>query len=129
MPNHYGYTKQVSLSYEQAITKVKEELQKQSFGVLTEIDVSSTLHTKLNVDMDNYVILGACHPLSAYQALQVEPDIGLMLPCNVIVYEKDGQVFISTILPTVGMSMIDNNSLQEIAQSIEKSLIEVIDKV
>jgi uncharacterized protein (DUF302 family) len=87
----YGYKKQVNTSFEEALQRTKEELQKEGFGVLTEIDVKATLKKKLDVDYDNYLILGACNPPFAYQSLQAEKDIGLLLlPCNVIAYEDEG---------------------------------------
>ena len=101
----YGYKKKVLVSFEKAVERTREELQKEGFGVLTEIDVRATLKKKLDIDYDNYIILGACNPPFAYQALQVEKDIGLLLPCNVIVYEQEGEVFVSAIVPTVAMSM------------------------
>ena len=125
----YGYKKEVSLSYEEALKKVKDELQKEEFGVLTEIDVKATLEKKLGVDVDNYAILGACNPPAAYKALQAEPDIGLMLPCNVIVYEKEGKIYVSAIKPTLAMQMIDNDRLKEIALEIEAKLKRAIDNV
>lgn len=126
---NYGYRKQVSLSFEQAIDKIKEELQKEGFGVLTEIDVKATLKKKLNVDFQNYVILGACNPPSAYQALQAEVEIGLMLPCNVIVYQKDDAVFVSAVMPTVAMGMIDNEALKNVAINIENKLKKAVDNL
>ena len=103
----YGYKKQVDTDFNRALQKAKEELYKEGFGVLTEIDVKATLKKKLNVDYDNYLILGACNPPFAYQALQAEPDIGLLMPCNVIVYEHEGRTFVSAILPTVTMSVVN----------------------
>ncbi len=91
----YGYKKESNLSYENTIEKVREELKKEGFGVLTEIDVKETLKQKINVDFNKYIILGACNPEFAHKALLTETDIGLMLPCNVIVYEKDGKVYVS----------------------------------
>ena len=125
----YGYKKEVSLEYEEAIEKTKEELLKEGFGVLTEIDVKATLKNKLNVEFDKYIILGACSPSSAYKALQTEPDIGLMLPCNVIVHEHDGKVFVTSILPTITMQMIENDELLKIAKEIETKLKKAIDNV
>ena len=125
----YGYKKEVSLSYEEALKKVKDELQKEEFGVLTEIDVKATLEKKLGVDVDNYAILGACNPPAAYKALQAEPDIGLMLPCNVIVYEKESKIYVSAIKPTLAMQMIDNDRLKKIALEIEAKLKKVIDNL
>ena len=125
----YGYKRQVNASYEDTITRTKEELQKEGFGVLTEIDVKATLKKKLDVDFDNYVILGACNPPFAYQALQTERDIGLLLPCNVIVYETDDNTYVSAIVPTVAMNMVDNAGLENVAVEVEKKLKKVIDSI
>ena len=125
----YGYSKKVDSSFNKAVEKTKEELKKEGFGVLTEIDIKSTLKTKIDVDMDNYTILGACHPQSAYKSIQSEVEIGLMLPCNVIVYQNNGDVFVSAIKPSVAMSMIENEDLGEIAEDIENRLRSVIDNV
>lgn len=125
----YGYKRQVSGSYEEAIKKTREELQKESFGVLTEIDVKATLKTKMNVDFDKYIILGACSPPFAYQALQAEKDIGLLLPCNIIVYESEGRTFVAAILPTVAMGMVENEKLRDIALQVEEKLKKVIDSI
>jgi len=126
---NYGYSRKVDLPFEQAIERVKVELQKEGFGILTEVDVKATLKKKLDVDFQSYVILGACNPPNAYKALQAEIEIGLMLPCNVIVYQKDGDVFVSAVLPTVAMGMINNESLEDIATNIEEKLKKCIDNV
>ncbi|MBN2075733.1 MAG: DUF302 domain-containing protein [Dehalococcoidales bacterium] len=126
---NYGYKRQVNASYVETVTKTKEELQKEGFGILTEIDVKATLKKKLDVDFDNYVILGACNPPFAYQALQAEKDIGLLLPCNVIVYEADGKTYVSAIVPTVAMNMVENPGLENIAVEVEKKLKKVIDSI
>ena len=84
----YGYSKETNLDFNEAVEKTKEELKTEGFGVLTEIDVKKTLKAKLDVDYDDYVILGACNPGFAYKALQAEKEIGLLLPCNVIIYVK-----------------------------------------
>ena len=125
----YGYKKPVSTSFAEALQRTKDELQKEGFGVLTEIDVKATLKKKLDVDYDNYLILGACNPPFAYQALQAEKDIGLLLPCNVIVYEDGGQTFVSAILPTVAMSMVESEELRTIAAQVEEKLKKVIDNI
>lgn len=125
----YGYKKETNLSYEKAVEKTREELKKEDFGVLTEIDVKATLKKKMNVDIDKYVILGACNPPNAYNAILTEQDIGLMLPCNVIVYEKDNKTFVSAIKPSIAMGMIDNDRLKAIADEIERKLKKVIDSV
>lgn len=123
----YGYKKQLNIPFAEAVDKTKAGLADEGFGILTEIDVKATLKKKLDIEYDNYVILGACNPPFAYQALQAEREIGLLLPCNVIVYEDGGKVFASTILPTVAMGMVDRPGLADIATKVEKKLKKVID--
>jgi uncharacterized protein (DUF302 family) len=125
----YGYKKKVDYSFEEGVKRLREELSKEGFGVLTEIDVKATLKKKLDVDFDKYIILGTCNPPFAYQALQTEKDIGLLLPCNIIVYEDAGKTFISAIVPTVAMSMVENDKLGGIAVEVENKLKKVIDGV
>ncbi|MEN3037581.1 MAG: DUF302 domain-containing protein [Candidatus Kryptonium sp.] len=125
----YGISKVVNLSYEEAINKVTEELKKEGFGVLTTIDVKETLKKKLDVDFDKYIILGACNPPYAYKALQAEYDLGLILPCNVVVYERDGKVTVSAFDPIVMAQMIENPKLKEIAQEVREKLERVIENV
>ncbi|MCS7228616.1 MAG: DUF302 domain-containing protein [Candidatus Kryptonium sp.] len=125
----YGISKVVNLSYEEAVNKVTEELKKEGFGVLTTIDVKETLKKKLDVDFDKYIILGACNPPYAYKALQAEYDLGLILPCNVVVYERDGKVTVSAFDPMVMAQMIDNPKLKEIAQEVREKLERVIENV
>ncbi|XKT74803.1 MAG: DUF302 domain-containing protein [Patescibacteria group bacterium UBA2163] len=126
---NYGYKKQVALPFSEAVQKVRDELEKGGFGVLTEIDVKVTMKKKLAVEYDNYVILGACNPPFAHEALQAEKDVGLLLPCNVIVYEDGSTVFVSAILPTVAMNMVENQTLGAIAQRIEEKLKKVINQI
>ncbi len=125
----YGHKRQVSLGYEDAVRRVREELQKEGFGVLTEINVKETLKKKLNVDFDNYVILGACNPPFAYKALQDERDIGLLMPCNLIVYEEAGKTYIAATRPTVTMGSVKNDKLAPLATQIEAKLKKAIDSV
>lgn len=125
----YGYTKRVSLSFDEAVEKTKEALAANGFGVLTEIDVQATLKKKIDVDFDKYLILGACNPPFAHKALMAEKEIGLLLPCNVIVYEDVGEIFVSAILPTIAMNMVENESLGEIAKEVETKLKTVIDSI
>lgn len=126
---NYGYKKQVNLDYEKSIEKVKELLKNEGFGILTEIDVKETLKKKLDVDVDKYIILGACNPPFALKALKAEKDIGLMLPCNVIIYESEEKVFVNAINPVVAMGMIENSELKEIAEIISEKLKGVIEKI
>lgn len=117
-------------SFDKAITKITEELNKEGFGVLTEIDVKETLKKKLDVDFKKYRILGACNPGFAYQALQKEDKIGTMLPCNVIVEEhEDGSVEVSAVNPLESMQAINNDSLKNIASQVHDKLLKVIKNV
>lgn len=123
----YTYKKSVPLGYANTVAKVKEELKKEGFGVLTEINVKQTLKDKLNVDFEDYIILGACNPPLAYQALTAERDIGVLLPCNVIVYVQDGKTFVSAVLPTVQLGKVGNPKLLPIAEQVEEKLKKVVD--
>ncbi|MFC1956012.1 DUF302 domain-containing protein [Chloroflexota bacterium] len=125
----YGYRIKGTGPFAEVLQKTREELAKEGFGILTEIDVKATLKKKLNVDFDNYVILGACNPPFAYQALQAEREIGLLLPCNVIVYEIDGEVYVSAIVSTIAMSMVDNDKLSDIAIQVEVKLRDAVDNI
>jgi uncharacterized protein (DUF302 family) len=125
----YGYKMELELDFEKAIEKARAELQKEGFGVLTEINVKSTLKEKLDVDYENYIILGACNPPFAHKALQAEKEIGLLLPCNVIIYSKNGKTIISAINPTEVMSIINNPKLKAIAEEVEKKLKKTIDAI
>lgn len=129
MDMEYGYKRGVPLSFADAVSKVKAELAKEGFGVLTEIDVKATLKKKLDVEYENYLILGACNPPFAFQALKSEKEIGLFLPCNVIVYEEGGETFVSAVLPTVAMSMVENSALSVIAVEVEAKLKKVVDSL
>jgi len=123
----YGFKKELDLGFDDALAKVTAELEKEGFGVLTEIDVKATLAKKMDVDFPRYQILGACNPHNAHKALLAEEDIGLMLPCNVIVYEREGKSVVSVIKPTVVMGMIENPELREIAEDVEAKLKRVFE--
>jgi len=126
---YYNY-RIVDLSYENTIVKVTEELKKEGFGVLTEIDVKETLKKKLNVNFRKYKILGACNPPFAYQALMMEENIGALMPCNVIVQEKnDGVIQVSVVNPMESMQTVENQELAEIAGEISKKLINVLKNI
>lgn len=126
---NYSVTKETNHSFADATAKIKTALSDEGFGILTEIDVKATLKKKLNADWDNYVIIGACNPPLAFQALQSEKEIGLMLPCNVIVYEDAGNVFVSAIRPTVAMKSIKNQVLADVAKKVEEKLTKVIESL
>ncbi len=125
----YGFKKELNMPYEGVVLKVREALKKEGFGILTEIDIKDKLKEKLGVDFNKYIILGACNPPNAYRALQAEPDIGLMLPCNVIVYEAGGKTILAVVKPTVSMQMIDNKDLEKTAVEVEGLLKKVFDAV
>ena len=126
---HYGLTKELDIPYETVIELVREALKKEGFGVLTEIDVKEKMKEKLGLDMRKYIILGACNPPNAYKAILAEENIGLMLPCNVIVYEKGNKTVLAAIRPTVAMQMIDNVELQKLAEVVEGQLKKAFDAI
>jgi uncharacterized protein (DUF302 family) len=124
----YYFSKKLPVTFEKAVSKVIEELRLEGFGILTEIDVTETLKRKLDVDFPNYTILGACNPPFAYRALQAEPHIGVMLPCNVIIRElEDGKIEVAAVDPLASMQAIQNEELQSIAEEIQLKLKKVID--
>ncbi|MFH1383226.1 MAG: DUF302 domain-containing protein [Chloroflexota bacterium] len=125
----YYHKRQVNLSFPSAVDKIKDELKKEGFGVLTEIDVKATLKKKLDVEFGDYVILGACNPPFAYQALQAERDIGLLMPCNVIVYREGDKTFVAAVRPTLSMQMTGNQNLAGLAEQVEQKLKKAIDSV
>ncbi|NCN51957.1 DUF302 domain-containing protein [archaeon] len=126
---NYGFGKKVELSFDEAVLKVRTELSKEGFGVLTEIDVKATLKKKLDVDYGEYIILGACNPPFAYEALKAEKEIGLFLPCNVIVYVDKGEIYVSAINPIEAMSIVENEKLEEVAKEVGEKLKRVIDLI
>lgn len=125
----YYYARILDLPHDEAEARLREELDKEGFGVLTEIDVSATLKKKLDVDFRPYKILGACNPPFAHKALEAEGKIGTMLPCNVIVQARDGQTEVAAVDPVASMQAIDNADLQPIAEEIRDRLQRVIDGV
>ena len=126
---NYYYKKETQMNFQDTVEKTKSELSKEGFGILTEIDVKATLKKKLDKEYDNYIILGACNPSLAYKALMAEKDIGLLLPCNVLVYEDKNKIFVSAIIPSVAMEMVPNLSLSEIVKEADEKLKKVIDAV
>jgi uncharacterized protein (DUF302 family) len=123
----YYISTKLNKSFDEAINLVTEKLKEQGFGVLTEIDVKATMKKKLDVDFYNYKILGACNPPFAYKALQAEDKIGVMLPCNVIVQEKEkGTVEVSAVNPIASMQAVENPALSDIANEVTNRLKKVI---
>ncbi len=128
--SNYGFSKVVNFSFEQALEKVKEALQKEGFGILADIDVKATLKKKLDVDFKPYRILGACNPPSALKALQAEEQVGLLLPCNVIIYVNDrDQTEVAAIDPVAAMQITKNQDLAGIAQAIQQKLKKALEQV
>jgi len=126
----YHNSKIVQYSFDEAIAKVTEELKKEGFGILTEIDVKETLKKKLDVDFRKYKILGACNPPFAYKALQAEETLGVLLPCNVVVQEKEGgKVQVSIVNPMESMQAVKNPALEEIAVEVSSKLGKVLERL
>lgn len=126
----YYFSKTLDKSFDEAVESVTEELKKEGFGILTDIDVQSTLKKKLDVDFRKYRILGACNPQFAYQALQKESRIGTMLPCNVIVREtEEGDVEVSAVDPIASMQAVQNPELEGIANQVQAKLKSVVERL
>lgn len=125
----YGFVKHIDLPFDKVLTKVEEQLKNEGFGILTKIDVKEKLKEKLDIEFSSYVILGACNPKMAHQAISVEWHIGLLLPCNVIVYEKNQKVGVGIIKPTQAMKDIQNDELKRIATEVELKLKRVFDSI
>ena len=123
----YYFSTQLNTSFEEALSRVTEGLKAEGFGILTEIDVRATLKEKLDVDLQPYVILGACNPPFAHRALQAEEMIGTMLPCNVIVMDKgDAGIMVAAVDPMASMQAIDNQELGAIAVEVQAKLKAVV---
>ncbi|MGB8401813.1 DUF302 domain-containing protein [Bradyrhizobium sp.] len=126
----YHFSKTVGLPFDAAVAAATESLKKNGFGVLTQIDVKDTLHKKIGVDFRPYLILGACNPKLAYEALTLEDKIGTMLPCNVVVQQhRDNEVEISAVDPVASMSSIDNPNLARVANQVRDLLKKVISDI
>jgi uncharacterized protein (DUF302 family) len=126
----YCFTKKIENgNFDSVISKVTDELKAEGFGVLTEIDVKETLKKKIDVDFRNYKILGACNPQFAHKALQAEPNIGVFLPCNVVVQEVNGVIEVSAVDPLASMSSVENSGLEVTAGEVRRKLMKVIENV
>ncbi|WP_297528684.1 DUF302 domain-containing protein [Thiohalobacter sp.] len=124
----YGFDVKVKDGFDAAIQRVTEALQKEGFGVLTEIDVSATLKKKLDIDKRPYRILGACNPKLAHQALETDPDIGLLLPCNVVVREEDdGSVTVAFMDPAAVLKLVEKEGIETLAGQVREKLMRVRD--
>ena len=126
---NYGFTKAVSLPFAEAVAKVKEVLALEGFGQLTEIDVQAKMKEKVGADMEPYLILGMCNPKLAYQSLLIETEIGLLLPCNVIVYEKEGVVHVAAQKPSLMSQVVKKEALAAVADEAEKRILSALDSI
>ena len=117
------------LTFAEAVARVRETLKEEGFGVLTEIDVQGTLREKLDAEMEPYLILGACNPTFAHRALELEPDLGALLPCNVVVYERDGATHVSAVDPVAMLGIVENPDLEPIGQQIRERLERAVEAV
>jgi uncharacterized protein (DUF302 family) len=126
----YGYTREVDHPFDRAVERVTEELGKEGFGVLTTIDVKDTLKKKLDEDRPPYVILGSCNPNFAHQALAMEEDLGLLLPCNAVVYENEqGRIVVGAIDAHAMLGVVENDDLNPVADEVNTRLRRAIDAV
>ena len=127
MKSKYGFGKTVNLTFDTALQRVTEELQREGFGVLAEIDVQATLKKKLNADMPPYRILGACNPPLAHQALTADPHVGLLLPCNVVVREDDaGKVHVEFMDPNAVLELVNKPEIAQVAGEVRQRLERVM---
>ena len=124
----YTLTTTTNLPFAASVERVRDELKIEGFGVLCEIDVQATLREKLGVEQEPYLILGACNPPLAHQALEAEPDLGTLLPCNVVVYERDGQTHISAIDAERMLSIVGNDDLAWVAAEVRAKLAAVVER-
>lgn len=125
-PVPYAMRVETALSYDDAVARTRDALKEQGFGVLTEIDVKRTLKEKKDIDFRRYVILGACNPNFAARALASELDIGLMLPCNVVVYETDAGTVIETVDPIVTLGRVENPDLEPLGREVKAALTKAL---
>ena len=126
-----GYTLSAitPLQFDEAVERIRTELAGEGFGVLCEIDVQATLRQKLGVETDRYLILGACNPPLAHRALEAEPELGALLPCNVLVYERGGETHVAAIDPERMLSIVGNEALEPIAEDVRARLARVVERV
>lgn len=128
--SNYSFGGEIKYSFEEAVTKVHDVLKEQGFGVLTEIDAKKVLKEKLGLDRKPYKILGACNPNFAHKALDFEPEIGVLLPCNVIIYEKEnGKVMVSAMNPEAALALVGNPDVENIAKEVRKRIQTALEKL
>lgn len=129
-PSNYSLGGETNLNFDDAVKKITETLKEQGFGVLTEIDAKKVLKEKLGLDRNPYKILGACNPHFAHKAIDMEPELGTLLPCNVLVYERDdGKVVVTAMDPEAALKLVGNPSVEEIAKEVRKRIEKALEKV
>ena len=128
LDSSYTLSDTTQLPFDEAVERVRAELAKEGFGVLCEIDLRATLKEKLGVDSEPYLILGACNPPLAHRALEAEPEVGVLLPCNVVVYEREGESHISAVDPERMLSIVDNEQLVGVAAEVKERLGAVVSR-
>ena len=127
--SHYTLSATTELTFEQAVTRAREELAHEGFGILCEIDVQATLEKKLGIQREPYLILGACNPPLAHRALEAEPELGVLLPCNVVVYRRQGDTHIAAVDAEQMLSIVDNDELAATASEVRRRLAAVVERV
>jgi uncharacterized protein (DUF302 family) len=125
----YGYVREVGLRFEEAVTKIEAALKTEGFGVLSQIDIQAKLKEKLGVEFPRYVILGVCNPAIAFQALQEEINLGLLLPCNAVVYEQGGRIHVGVVDAAKMLSVVGNPAMEGMAQQVNEKLRRAVDRV
>ena len=125
----YGYVARVDLPFEDAVARMEAGLKNEGFGILCKIDIQAKLKEKLGVEFPRYVILGACNPPLAYKALQEEINLGLLLPCNAVVYERNGQVYVGVVDAEKMLSVVGNPGMEQMARDVNKKLRSVVNNI
>lgn len=128
--SNYSFGGETELGFDEAVNKVTESMKEQGFGILTEIDAKKVLKEKLGLDRKPYKILGACNPQFAHKAIDMEPEIGTLLPCNVLVYEKDdGTVVVSAMNPESALKLVGNPSIEDIARQVRTRIVKALEEL
>jgi len=126
---HYAISRETSLPFEEAVEKARALLQEAGYGILSEIDVQAKLKEKLDIEREPYLILGACNPPLANEGLNAEPELGTLLPCNVVVYEREGRTRVAAVEPEQMLSVVGNEKLDPIAEQVRKDLGRVVEEI
>ncbi|MCK5052103.1 MAG: DUF302 domain-containing protein [Candidatus Cloacimonetes bacterium] len=126
---NYGFYKELNVSFGEILKQLPEKVKDQGFGIVSQIDMKEKFKEKLGIEFKEYTILGLCDPASAIKSIQTEQSIGLMLPCNMVVFEKDDKTVVSIIKPTIAMSMIENEKLESISRKVEERLKKIFDSI